>query len=172
MQPVRVALTEADAVAAQRLYGLSFLLRRSTLLRFGAMWLFLIIALIAITVGTDGAATIPFIAIIVLIAVLPIAIIVGMTLILGPRAARQAFAAQKTLRAPVDYSWSPEGLSFSSEYGENLVPWAHLHSWLENDKIILLFEGPRIYRMLPKRLLSADQLAQLREYLASSGIAH
>ncbi|KFC65416.1 hypothetical protein FF80_02823 [Devosia sp. LC5] len=172
MHPVTVALTEDDAVAAQRLYGTSFLLRRSTLLRFGAMWLFLLIALIAISLGTDGAGTIPFIGIIILIAVLPICIIVGITLIQGPRAARQAFAAQKTLRAPVDYSWSPEGLSFSSEYGENLVPWAHLHSWLENDKIILLFEGPRIYRMLPKRLLSADQLVQLREYLASSGIAH
>lgn len=172
MEAVKVTLTEADAVAAQKLYGLAFLLRRSTLLRFGAMWLFLIIALIAITMGTDGAATIPFVAIIILIAVLPVCIVVAMTLILGPRAARQAFAAQKTLRAPVDYSWSPQGLSFRSEYGENLLPWTHLHSWLENDKVILLFEGPRIYRMLPKRLLTADQLAQLREYLASSGIAH
>ena len=71
---------------------------------------------------------------------------------------------------PIAYSWDDEALTFTSEFGENRIEWAELHHAVEDDRVMLLFEGPRLYRMLPKRVLSAEQLAEVHGHLNANGV--
>lgn len=81
---------------------------------------------------------------------------------LVPRATRKLFRQQKTLHRPMTYSWSEAGLKVTGESGEWLFAWADYLKLAENAKIVLLYEGPRLFQMLPKRFFTAEQLADLR----------
>ncbi|TCR70236.1 YcxB-like protein [Bosea sp. BK604] len=81
-----------------------------------------------------------------------------------PRATRRLFRQQKTLHRPMSYSWSQAGLKVSSENGEWLFAWADYLELAENGTIMLVYEGPRLFQMLPKRFFTSEQLADLRRH--------
>lgn len=83
---------------------------------------------------------------------------------LVPRATRRLFRQQKTLHRPMTYSWSQAGLKVTNESGEWLFAWADYLKLAENGTIMLLYEGPRLFQMLPKRFFTAEQLADLRHH--------
>ncbi len=49
------------------------------------------------------------------------------------------------------------------------MPWSHFIHWAEDDRSFLLFESDRLYRIIPKRVLTPDQQASLRRALAAIG---
>ena len=64
-------------------------------------------------------------------------------------------------------SWSEAGLKATGSHGEWTVPWGDYLKWAENSKVILLFQSPRLFQMLPKRFLDTEQVADLRRCAAS-----
>ena len=86
---------------------------------------------------------------------------------LAPHYARSNYRKQKTLHYPVTISWSQAGLKSASSNGEWTVPWGDYLKWAENAKVILLFQAPRLFQMLPKRFFDAEQVADLRRCAAS-----
>ena len=173
MTPITVHLSEDDIVAAQRLYSSSFLTRRQTLIRLGLIWLATTIFIASMMLGTDewaGGNRLLISLGIVVGASVPIWAVLAFMFVQGPRSARKVYRQQETLRMPIAYSWDDEALTFTSEFGENRIEWAELHHAVEDDRVMLLFEGPRLYRMLPKRVLSAEQLAEVHGHLNANGV--
>jgi len=173
MTPITVHLSEDDIVAAQRLYSSSFLTRRQTLIRLGLIWLATTIFIASMVLGTDewaGGNRLLISLGIVVGSSVPIWAVLAFMFVQGPRSARKVYRQQETLRMPIAYSWDDEALTFTSEFGENRIEWAELHHAVEDDRVMLLFEGPRLYRMLPKRVLSAEQLAEVRGHLNANGV--
>jgi hypothetical protein len=174
MPPVTVELNENDVVAAQRLYSLSFLLQRATLVRLGLIWLATTVFLGAMVMGGNDWASGNRLLIslgVVGAAAVPVALVLGVMFVLGPRSARKVFREQASLHGPVTYSWDNEGLQFNSEFGENRIEWNMFHHWVEDDTVMLFFEGPRLYRMVPKRVLDAGQVEEIRTCLRESNVA-
>lgn len=173
MTPITVHLSEDDIVAAQRLYSSSFLTRRQTLIRLGLIWLATTVFIASMVLGTDewasGNRLLISLAIVAGSSV-PIWVVLGFMFVQGPRSARKVYRQQETLRMPIAYSWDDTGLTFTSEFGENRIEWDELHHAVEDEHVILLFEGPRLYRMLPKRVLSAEQLAEVHGQLNANGV--
>lgn len=82
--------------------------------------------------------------------------------------ARRAYAAQKTLQHPITVSWSTEGFRSTAQQGDWNIPWGDYLKWAENEKVILLYQGPRLFNMLPKRVLTASQIDDLRHMVSAN----
>jgi hypothetical protein len=82
-------------------------------------------------------------------------------------AARKSYAAQKTLRYETMVSWTEDNVTLTNQQGGVTIPWSDFLKWADNDKVFLLFQGPRLFNMLPKRALTAAQIDDLRAILTA-----
>lgn len=82
--------------------------------------------------------------------------------------ARKAYAAQKTLQHPITVTWSEEGFRSTAQQGDWNVPWNDYLKWTEDSKVILLYQGPRVFNMLPKRVLTPAQVDDFRQLAAAN----
>ena len=89
------------------------------------------------------------------------------TRVLGGFTARRTFRQHKTLQKPATLTWSEQGVVMQSEYGDARVPWADFRKAREDQRMILLYESDRLYRLIPKRCLSAAQLADIQSCLVA-----
>ena len=156
-------LTADDMVAAAWLFMRVGYTRPRMLIRFGLLWLAFVVLLIASANGLSNlAATFG-------LAFLPFVIVIGAAFIITPIAARRNFARQRSLQGDLILSWSDMGLHTVSEYGTFEIPWSHFRRRVENDQLFMLFESDRLYRPIPKRLLSPEQQADLRDLTETIG---
>ncbi len=58
-------------------------------------------------------------------------------------------------------------MTLTNEQGGATIPWSDFLKWADNDRVFLLFQGPRLFNMLPKRALTAAQIDDLRRILAA-----
>ncbi|WP_051424486.1 YcxB family protein [Pseudomonas sp. URMO17WK12:I4] len=86
---------------------------------------------------------------------------------LGGFTARRTFRQHKTLQKPATLTWSERGVVMQSEYGDARVPWADFRKAREDQRVILLYESDRLYRLIPKRCLLAAQLADIQSCLVA-----
>ncbi|QDZ11772.1 YcxB family protein [Devosia ginsengisoli] len=160
------ALVADDVVAANGLYTLTSLRQRKVLIAWTCLWLGFV-AFLTFIDGVDRAlASWPMLLGISLLPFLAILLVVW---IMGPISARRMFRQQKSLQGRLVYGWSDAGLHTESEYGSFDIPWSHFIRWAEDDRTFLLFESDRLYRMVPKRVLTTDQQASLRRALVGVG---
>lgn len=82
--------------------------------------------------------------------------------------ARKAYAAQKTLQHPITVEWSEEGFRSTAQQGDWNIPWADYLKWAEDDKVLLLYQGPHVFNMIPKRVLAPAQIDDLRQLVAAN----
>ncbi|ETR75861.1 hypothetical protein X566_18895 [Afipia sp. P52-10] len=87
--------------------------------------------------------------------------------VLAPLYARRTYAKQKTLHYPIIFSWSEAGLKTENENGSWTVAWTDYLKWSENSQVILLYQAPRLFQMLPKRVLTVEQQADIRRCAVS-----
>ena len=156
-------LTADDMVAAGWLYARSSFSRPRVWISFAALWIIFIVFLVQFAGGASNPART------IGLSLLPFAVVIGLSLVMTPIAARRNYARQRSLRGDLTLSWSEAGLHTVSEYGTFEIPWSHFVRSVENDKLIMLFESDRLYRPIPKRLLSAEQQADLRATIAAIG---
>ena len=60
-----------------------------------------------------------------------------------------------------------EGLQGRSDIGEGISKWAAFTKFRETQNLFMLYTGPRLFRMIPKRAFSRPQLHEFRELLRS-----
>jgi len=82
--------------------------------------------------------------------------------------ARKAYAAQKTLQHQMTVSWSEEGFRSIAQQGDWNIPWDDYLKWAENREVFLLYQGPRLFNMLPKRVLTAAQISDFSQLAAAN----
>jgi hypothetical protein len=87
--------------------------------------------------------------------------------VVAPRRARSTYQKQKTLHYPYTFSWSEAGLKTTGASGEWTMPWSDYFKLVENNKTILFYQSPRMFQMLPKRVLDAGQIADILQCAVS-----
>ncbi|WEK04474.1 MAG: YcxB family protein [Candidatus Devosia phytovorans] len=160
---------EADLIQAARLFAGKNLSRPKVIVAYISLWFAgLILFTYLVTGKTDPSAIASNPGLILGLSILPFAIILAWTLWLIPTLARRNFRQQRSLHGDFGYAWTDDKLTVKTEYGSFDMPWSHFPGWTENDKILLLFESDRLYRVFPKRVLSPQQLTDLRHHFAKA----
>lgn len=153
-------LTEADFLAAQRLY-------RRRWAR-GAIVILLIVAAagVALLLATGQRIGIGLLCI-------AAGGLLGETIqsrLLLPRQARRLFRQCAAYRQSFQYSWDEDWLSVTCESGNARRRWSDYVKYRENDRVFLLYHADNLFEMLPKAWFSgAGQMAELRRLAAKAG---
>jgi hypothetical protein len=160
-QSVTFELTADDQVAGAKLSALRVFKRP-----FRPMTIVLIacVALMAVaTIYGEVRSGAPSMA-----ALLPFAPLAAFGLLVyfvtAPAAARHNFRHNKMLHHPIVLSWDATGLGFSSNDNRSRVLWPDLYRVMQNGKVMLFFISPQMMFIVPKRVLTADQIDQLSGY--------
>ncbi|ODT51202.1 YcxB family protein [Devosia sp. 63-57] len=169
---VRFALTEQDMADAARLYGVDAI--RSPRRRIGLVITFvLVVVLMAMVLDIafplDPERLASRWPALLGLSLLPFAVVLALGVVLNPLLARRTYRQQRSLQGELGLSWSRDQLAFDSEYGQFAMPWSHFKRWTEDKRVFLLFESERLYRIIPKRALDADQQDRFRDCLAAIG---
>ncbi|WP_306965526.1 YcxB family protein [Agrobacterium tumefaciens] len=69
---------------------------------------------------------------------------------------------------PITVTWSEEGFRSKAQQGDWNVPWNDYLKWTEDSKVILLYQGARVFNMLPKRVLTPAQIDDFRQLVAAN----
>jgi hypothetical protein len=88
-----------------------------------------------------------------------------MLLLFGRAAARRNLRLVPAFSGPLYYRWDEEGLSSESVTSRSTHRWQVYRRWLEDERLLLLWPHPSTYQVLPKRVLEAAQLEDIRTLL-------
>ena len=88
--------------------------------------------------------------------------------LLVPLSARKQLARSFSLRDEIQMSWDDDRAVLRTNHGEIRWQWPELYRWQESRGCLLLWSGNQIYHPLPKRVLTAGQLDNLRNTLTSA----
>ena len=154
MRTVSFTLTAQDLVAAQRLQLRTNL--RKTLISASVIGL---VVLVFFTNDKDRtlldlARSIAMFAVIA-------AILVWILGFQQARESRKLHAQTAAFHHPFTLSWSDQGLRFDSESGVCTLGWTDFTRVVDDKATILLYQNDRMAQIIPKRALSADQIADL-----------
>lgn len=169
----RFRLTADDVAAAAGLYSWSSLRQPRTVVSLLLAWLLGLAFLSWLVLGaaiTDPAALLDNASFLLALSASPFVAIAALMLVMVPITARRTFHQQRSLQGELGYRWSAGGLGIDTEYADFDMPWTHFQRWAEDGRSILLFESDRLYRVIPKRVLTADQQTSLRHHLAGIGM--
>lgn len=157
---VSLTLTADDYVAANRLHFVHCLRTRSA---FAAYAMLAAAYLIWMWIAyIDRWDTIGVIALNACLAALVLLMIANYFLFI-PISTRRTYRKQKTLHRPYTYSWSETALMVANENGEWRVAWSDYLKWREDARIFIFYQAPRLFNMVPRRVLTPEQTADLRQ---------
>ncbi|MDR6869679.1 hypothetical protein J2Y55_000672 [Bosea sp. BE125] len=157
---VSFTLTADDYVAANKLHVLNFYRDRFRLAVIAAGVLLYVLFIVSDYASGWSFGT--FAGIVHLFAFFLLLMPFLSYFLFAPDIARKTFRKQKSLQQPLTWSWSEAGLKVTSDGGEWLTPWDHYLKRAENAEIFLFYQAPRLFQMVPKRVLTPEQLAELR----------
>jgi hypothetical protein len=81
------------------------------------------------------------------------------------RGKRKAYANSKSFHGPISMDTDERGIRFKANGTESQTAWANFASFFEDDKSFVISQGNTIFQPIPKRLISAEQINELRECL-------
>ena len=87
-----------------------------------------------------------------------------------PRQVRRSFRQTALLQEPIKIDWDGEGYCLTSERGSLRLHWTELYAWAESDGLFLLLQSEMLYNLVPHAALAPDQVEDLRQCLAQSGL--
>ena len=91
----------------------------------------------------------------------------GIPLALGPLVIRRRFKQDKLVRKPVSASWDEETYDAEQPGARNHIPWRDYMRIREDKHLFLFFISDYSYQILPKRALTAEQIADLQQILSA-----
>lgn len=78
---------------------------------------------------------------------------------------RMAYRRNAALFSDIALDIADEGVHIVTPHSESTVPWSRYRSWIESDKVFLLYMGERTFNIIPKRVLTPETQGELRELL-------
>lgn len=86
--------------------------------------------------------------------------------LLIPYRFKRKFRKNSSIRRTATLSWDDKGLTFESENGHMLIPWADFVKWRENDDVIFVYRSRLIGMTIPKRVFDKpEKLEELQGLL-------
>ncbi|MNS80316.1 hypothetical protein D3C72_1139920 [compost metagenome] len=162
---VTFTLAADDYVAANKLFILKYSTSRWPLVCWLIFVALLLASLFTLALRFPDA---PFMSLFYICVVVVIAIPLYQYFFGAAVFARKAYADQKTLQHPITVTWSEEGFRSKAQQGDWNVPWNDYLKWTEDSKVILLYQGGRVFNMLPKRVLTPAQIDDFRQLVAAN----
>lgn len=162
MRTASFTLAAQDLAAAQRLQLRTHL--RKPLIAASVIGL---IVLVLFTKDKDRTL-LGFVGSIATLVVLA-AVLVWILGFLQARESRKLHAQTAAFRHPFTLSWSDQGLRFESESGVCALGWTDFTRIVDDKTTILLHQNDPMAQIIPKRALSADQIADILGAARSSG---
>jgi hypothetical protein len=156
-----------DLVHAQKLHFRFNLKSRAGVVRLALLWLLAVAAFAALLngLGSETFAPTVIFAFVSPIAIVGIPFLIVQTM--SGRAARKVLGQQKTLQKPIQLSWTDDGVVFESDFGDARMKWTDFFTTRQDRHIIMLYESPRLYRMIPKRVLTDAQRRDLASIMGN-----
>jgi len=161
-------LDELDLRRAVRLHAFSGIREKRTIIRLAVLWA---IAM-TVVVGFFLAAGTPWLALRGYL--LPLALVVaatilgaglGIPLALSPLIIRRRFKQEKLIRQPVSAGWDAEGYEAEQPGVHNRFAWRDYMKIREDRHLFLFFLSDYNYQILPKRVLTPEQIEDLQRTL-------
>lgn len=163
-------LDELDLRRAVRLHAFSGIREKQTIIRLAVLWT---IAMAAF-VGFFSAAGTPWptlrghlwpLALVITATILGTSL--GIPLAFSPLMIRRRFKQDKLVRKPVSASWDEEAYEAEQPGVHNRIPWGDYMKIREDQHLFLFFLSDYNYQILPKRVLTPEQVADLQRVLAT-----
>lgn len=88
--------------------------------------------------------------------------LMGLSYLLQPFSARRLFRQQRTLDREFIVSWDDAGVSYVTDSANSHTPWHEYYGWYDGADVLLLMLNDRLFQFLPHRVLTAEQLMDLR----------
>lgn len=163
-------LRELDLRRAARLHVFSSMRNLRTIVRLSILWIGAIVVLVAylLTVGmpwADLRQNLPLFALIMAAAIFGTAFVIP--LVLGPIVIRRRFRQEKLIRQPVSVSWDEEVYEVDQPGVHNRIPWRDYAKWREDRHQFLFFMSDYRYQILPKHVLTQEQIEDIRATLSA-----
>jgi hypothetical protein len=69
----------------------------------------------------------------------------------APWQTKKQFKVYKAIQEPVTVLYSESGLEFKEKTGRGTIEWNRIYKWRENNNLLLLYQAPGVYHIIPKR---------------------
>lgn len=135
-------------------------------------WRMLLIILVAVGTGSaiilalGGPVTINALAFLVGIAICWLTVALVAIYLLIPFRSKRLFRQQRSLAHDFTLEWDEDGLAQRWAGGAQRTRWTEYHDWFEDDRVICFGLNEQLYHFAPKRVLAAEQCADLRALAA------
>lgn len=166
MEPITFKLTEADIAAGNELW------RRNRV----KPWALLILFAVSCGLMTSilMIAEVPFGPLSILLIVVGAVVFLGATYVLSKRSSRRTalryFRQSRAIQQEVALSWTDTNLALKQPDGQQDRPWSDSKFWAEDDTVLVLLSVGPMFTAIPKRVLTPDQLDDIRACLARAGV--
>ena len=84
----------------------------------------------------------------------------------APWRTRKQYRAYQAAQEPVEVKVLSESLLFKSNIGEAVIEWSRINKWRENEDLLLIYQAPEVYHILPKRV--GGSISKIREALVQN----
>jgi hypothetical protein len=158
-------MSERDLLMAGRRAVYFNLTDRRTMIRLGLLWLAALLASVVMfmVLRPGRYELLNIVPIAALIATLgAIVVPVLIPLLTLPIAIRRRYKQDAVIRRPLTMSWTETHFRAETEGVSNNLPWQDYVRWCEGSHQFLFFLSDYNYQILPKRVLSAEQIADIR----------
>lgn len=162
---VNIELRADDLAKAAKLQFLSFLRSRRSLIRL-ALCAAAASTVFGLIIWNGSTSSMVTIAVFTLLS--PLMIIAGPAAIVwfvAPHTSRRIFAQQASLRQPYRLNWDEEYYRTKGEGGQAVIAWRDFFRVERNDELIVLYESQALRRIIPLRLLSTGQRADMERII-------
>jgi hypothetical protein len=161
-------LSELDLRRAVRLHVFAMLRDRRTMIRLSIVWIVGIALLVGVLLLMGIAwpelrGDLPLISLVM--AVMAFGVPFLLPLALGPLVVRRRFRGDKLVRQPVTASWDEEAYQVEQPGIYNRIPWGDYSMWQEGRHLFVFFISAYSYQVLPKRVLTEEQIEDIRRVL-------
>ncbi|MGB7537568.1 MAG: YcxB family protein [Anaerolineales bacterium] len=102
---------------------------------------------------------------------IPLALTVFIILyVIPPRTIKKLFHQYKNISGSHEYRFTENSVGSNDERGESTIPWGKYVKWLEDDKVLVLFQTDAMINLIPKRCLSREQMDEIRQAITTAKI--
>lgn len=169
MQQVTFELTAQDLVAARKLHYRTYI-KSKRAMRGYILGTAIILCLTLATIPIWGLATgltITAMGLLYWCALLGAILLVGYWRV--PSQSRRLFAQHKALVDRTTADWDSNGIAFTSAKGSTRLAWGDFTGLMEDDHSLLLLQNELLFNLIPKRVLSIEQIADIRTSAGNAG---
>lgn len=168
---VTFTLTKLDLDQAMRLHVFSNYRQIKVIAKLTILWIVVVAGVTLLTYGdrqTWPERLLDVAPVALLFASVILAVIFGVPLLLGPLANRKRLSQDKVLRQPVMGSWDDASYVVIGENVQSRVNWRDYVYLREGSTVFTFATSHFTYQILPKRVLTHEQIDDIREIISKN----